>query len=60
MQRMWCETYHDNVAIEILTDIDIALHDGVESGDMDTTAFKTQERLAGREPQEHGNARCQW
>lgn len=38
------ETYHDNVAVEILSDIDITLHDGVEGGDMDTTALKTQDR----------------
>ena len=34
---------HDNVAVEILTDIDIALHDGVEGGDMDTARLKTQD-----------------
>lgn len=38
------ETYHDNVAVQVLTDIDITLHDGVESGDVDTTALKTQDR----------------
>lgn len=37
-------TYHDNVAVQILSDVDIALHDGVESGDVDTTALKTQHR----------------
>ena len=38
------DTYHDNVTIEILTDIDIALHDGVEGGDVDTATLKTQDR----------------
>jgi hypothetical protein len=37
-----CDTYHDNVAVQVFPDIDIALHDGVESGDVDTTALKTQ------------------
>src|SRR4051794_19677202 len=37
-------TYHDNVTIEILTDINIALHDGVEGSDVDTAALKTQDR----------------
>lgn len=36
--------YHDNVAVEILSDIDITLHDGVEGGDMDTATLKTQDR----------------
>ena len=35
-------TYHDNVAVQVLPDVDIALHDGVESGDVDTTALKTK------------------
>lgn len=35
-------TYHDNVTVQILTDINITLHDGVESGDVDTTALKTE------------------
>ncbi|KAL2273636.1 hypothetical protein FJTKL_04175 [Diaporthe vaccinii] len=38
------KTYHDNVAVQVLTDIDITLHDGVESGDVDATALKTQHR----------------
>lgn len=37
-------TYHDNVSIEILTDIDITLHDGVEGCDVDTTRLQTQDR----------------
>lgn len=37
-------TCHDNVAVEILTDVDVALHDGVEGGDVDATAFKTKHR----------------
>ena len=37
-------TYHDNVSVEILSDIDVALHDGVEGGDVDTAALKTQDR----------------
>ncbi len=35
-------TYHDNVAVEILTDIDVALHDGVKGGDVDTARFETE------------------
>jgi hypothetical protein len=38
----WIGTYHDDVAVQILTDVNVTLHDGVESGDMDTTAFETQ------------------
>ena len=37
------ETYHDNVAVQVLTDINITLHDGVEGGDVDTTALQTQD-----------------
>lgn len=37
-------TYHDNVAVQVFPDVDIALHDGVESGDVNTTALKTQDR----------------
>jgi hypothetical protein len=37
-------TYHDDVSIEILTDVDVTLHDGVEGGDVDSTALKTQDR----------------
>ena len=36
-------SYHDNVAVEILTDIDIALHDGVEGSDVDTAGLKTKD-----------------
>lgn len=36
-------TYHDNVAVEILPDIDIALHDGVEGGDVDSARFETKD-----------------
>ena len=36
------DAYHDNVSVEILPHIDVALHDGVESGDVDTTALKTE------------------
>ena len=36
-------TAHDGVGIEILTDIDIALHDTVEGGLVDTSRFHTQE-----------------
>jgi hypothetical protein len=35
-------TYHDNVAVQILTDINITLHDGVEGGNVDTARLKTQ------------------
>ena len=34
-------TYHNNVTIEILSNVDIALHNGVEGGDVDTSALKT-------------------
>merc|ERR1719187_1080084 len=37
-------TRHDGVGIQILTDVNIALHDGVVGGLMDTTGFHTQER----------------
>jgi len=36
-------TRHDNVGIQILTDIDIALHDRVVDGLVDTARFHTQE-----------------
>jgi hypothetical protein len=39
MKKLKGETYHDNVAIEIFTDIDVAFHDGVVSGLMDTGSF---------------------
>merc|ERR1719495_2512996 len=34
---------HDSVSIEILTDINITLHDGVIGGFMDTTSFHSKE-----------------
>ena len=34
---------HDSVGIEVLTDINIALHDGVVGGLMDTAGFHSQE-----------------
>merc|ERR1711884_816854 len=37
-------TRHDSVSIEILPDINIALHDGVVGSLMDTTGFHSQER----------------
>lgn len=37
------KTYHDNVAVEILTDIDITLHDGVEGRDVDASRFETED-----------------
>jgi hypothetical protein len=48
-------TRHDSVGIEILPDVNIALHDGVVGGLMDTARFHTQERgleegLRGTEP----------
>ena len=46
---------HDSVGIEILTDVNITLHDGVVGGLMDTTRLHTQEgrleeSLRGTEP----------
>ena len=35
--------YHDDVAVKVLADIDITLHDGVEGGDVDTTRFETKD-----------------
>lgn len=35
-------TYHNNVAVQIFSDIDIALHDGVEGCDVNTARFKTK------------------
>jgi len=37
-------TRQDNVAVQVLTDIDIALHDGVVRGLVDTSGLHTQER----------------
>ena len=37
-------TGHDDVTVEILTDINITLHDGVKGCDVDTTRLKTQYR----------------
>merc|ERR1712095_169470 len=46
---------HDSVGIQVLPDVNIALHDGVVGGLMDTAGFNTQERgleegLRGTEP----------
>uniref|UniRef100_A0A1Y1KA12 Uncharacterized protein n=1 Tax=Photinus pyralis TaxID=7054 RepID=A0A1Y1KA12_PHOPY len=46
-------TRHNNVAIQILSYINIALHDGVESGDVDTARFETKD---GRLEQSLGGA----
>lgn len=48
------EIYHDNVAIEIFTDIDVAFHDGVVSGLVDTSSFlskngRLEQRLGSTE-----------
>merc|ERR1719187_429986 len=48
-------TRHDGVGVQILTNVNIALHDGVVGGLMDTAGFHTQERgleegLRGTEP----------
>jgi len=37
-------TRQDSVGVQVLTDIDVALHDGVVSGLVDTGGFHTQER----------------
>jgi len=37
------QTYHDNVSVKVLSDVDITLHDGVESGDVDSARFKTED-----------------
>jgi len=37
------QTYHDNVAVKVLSDIDITLHDGVEGGDVDSARFETED-----------------
>merc|ERR1719479_764118 len=37
-------TRHDGVGVQVLTDVNIALHDGVVGGLMDTAGFHTQER----------------
>merc|ERR1712045_328911 len=37
-------TRHDGVGVQVLTDVNIALHDGVVCGLMDTAGFHTQER----------------
>jgi len=36
-------TRQDSVGVQILTDVDVALHDGVVGGLMDTSRFHTQE-----------------
>jgi len=36
-------TGHDGVGVEVLTDIDVALHDGVESGLVDAARLHTKE-----------------
>merc|ERR1719384_1419858 len=46
---------HDSVGIQVLPDVNIALHDGVVGGFMDTAGLHTQERgleegLRGTEP----------
>merc|ERR1719350_797195 len=35
---------HDGVGVQVLTDVNIALHDGVIGGLMDTAGFHSQER----------------
>lgn len=36
-------TYHNNVSVQILADIDVALDDGVEGGDVDTAGLETED-----------------
>lgn len=35
-------SYHNNVAVKILADVDVALHDRVEGGDVDAAGFQTE------------------
>ena len=44
------QTYQDNVAVEILADIDVALHDGVVGGLVDTSRSQDPGKRAGRAP----------
>ena len=37
------KAHHNNIAVKIFSDIDIAFHDGIEGCDVDTTALKTQD-----------------
>lgn len=37
-------THHDDVGVEVLANVDITLHDGVESGDVDSAGFETEDR----------------
>jgi hypothetical protein len=39
-----CSSGKDDVSVQVLTDINVALHDGVVSGFMDTSRFSAQER----------------
>lgn len=36
-------TNHDNVTVEILSDINVTFHNGIERSHMDATALKTQD-----------------
>jgi len=38
-----CAAGHDGVGVQVLTDIDVALHDGVESGLVDAARLHTEE-----------------
>ena len=54
------DTHHDDVAVEILADVDVALHNGVEGGDVDAAGSRDPGQKAGTAPRGHGSARCRW
>jgi hypothetical protein len=41
---LFSSIYHNDVGIQVLTDINITLHDRIISGFVNTSRFKTQER----------------
>ena len=44
LARLLKRGYHNNVTVKIFTDIDVALHDGVVCGLVDTSSFLTEDR----------------
>ena len=41
-QQSFCIAYHNNVSIEVLSHVNVALGDGVEGGDVNSARFETE------------------
>merc|ERR1719481_676738 len=55
-----CASRHDGVGVQVLTDVNIALHDGVVGGLMDATGFHSKEGRLEESLRAAENVHFQW